>query len=150
MSAEEFLVDINEKHDTIESAELLSFSARWKDYQSNIPIDFIDFYKIHLSVTTYTPEVITDWKTPLKATPELQKALGPLVDLTDAYVDYVNTLRRTLVLKYLVSLTSTGYLDEALDSEGNHFYMENKDSYNYASVETFIENVLEAQGNYFD
>lgn len=146
--AEDMVLGFTESHLDIESAEVLAFHNKWHEHRADTPIDFIDFHKINASIKAYAPQVLGDWKKKLVATPELEKELGILAGLIDPYVDYVNSIRRTLILQYLNTLTTTGYLDITLDSSGKETYIECKDAYNYDALGSFIKSILEAKENH--
>lgn len=147
-STEDMVIGLNEGHVDIESAELMSFTNKWENYRADIPINYIDFYKIHATVREFTPEVLNDWKEKLLPSSELEEKLGILSGLMDQFVDYVNTMRRTLVLQYLHTFTSTGYLNIVMDSEGKDSYVVNEEAFEIESVSGLIESILKAKENH--
>lgn len=144
-AAIKIIEDMNESHIDIASAELLAFNERWSTTAAEIPVDFVYWEKIYLSVKAYSPEVLQPWNVKIVKNDELEAKLGVLSHLIDPFVDYVNTNKKTLIMQYINTLVSVGYLDVSFDSTGKEVYIERQDQYDYGNLQNFVTSLLKAK-----
>lgn len=112
MASLQELVDVN--RDTMESLRL-EWDAKWGTERFDVPGKAIDFGLIYEEVLMDCPEIINSVTNgPLTSNSQIEEVMGRL---SEPFVDYVNMIRKYIVLHNVNLYVKLGYLELIFEAE---------------------------------